>query len=74
IRFIDQDALSNAFLHCETRKVDKSGCISFMNQKYEVGLAFMGRQVDVVYDPANIEELTIDVNAKIKVDHFSAIR
>ncbi|MED4768155.1 DDE-type integrase/transposase/recombinase, partial [Cytobacillus firmus] len=60
IRFIDQDALSNAFLHCETRKVDKSGCISFMDQKYEVGLAFMGRQVDVVYDPANIEELTIE--------------
>ncbi|MBG9542378.1 transposase, partial [Cytobacillus firmus] len=28
--------------------------------KYEVGLAFMGRQVDVVYDPANIEELTIE--------------
>ncbi|MED4769363.1 DDE-type integrase/transposase/recombinase, partial [Cytobacillus firmus] len=60
IRFIDPDTLSNAFLHCETRKVDKSGCISFMDQKYEVGLAFIGRQVEVVYDPANIEELTIE--------------
>lgn len=60
IRFIDQETLSHAFLHCETRKVDKSGCISFMDQKYEVGLAFMGRKVDVVYDPLNIEELTIE--------------
>ncbi|WP_404468662.1 DDE-type integrase/transposase/recombinase [Sutcliffiella horikoshii] len=60
IRFIDPDTLSNAFLHCETRKVDKSGCISFMDQKYEVGLTFIGRQVDVIYDPLDIEELTIE--------------
>ncbi|WP_246861342.1 hypothetical protein [Bacillus sp. REN3] len=31
-----------------------------MDQKYEVGLAFIGRQVDVVYDPASLEELTIE--------------
>lgn len=60
IRFIDQDLLANAFLHSETRKVDKSGCISFLDQKYEVGLSFIGRQVDVVYDPSDLEELTIE--------------
>jgi len=60
LQFIDPDKLANAFLHCETRKVDKSGCISFMDQKYEVGLSFIGRQVDVVYDPADLEELTIE--------------
>jgi len=60
LRFIDPDKLANAFLHCETRKVDKSGCISFMDQKYEVGLSFIGRQVDVVYDPADLDELTIE--------------
>ncbi|MCC3359722.1 DDE-type integrase/transposase/recombinase, partial [Bacillus sp. REN16] len=60
LRFIDPDQLANAFLHCETRKVDKSGCISFMDQKYEVGLSFIGRKVDVVYDPADLEELTIE--------------
>lgn len=31
-----------------------------MDQKYEVGLTFIGRKVDVVYDPANIEEITIE--------------
>ena len=60
LRFIDPDTLANAFLHCETRKVDKSGCISFLDQKYEVGLSFIGRQVDVVYDHSDLEELTIE--------------
>lgn len=60
LHFIDPDILANAFLHCETRKVDKSGCISFMDQKYEVGLSFIGRQVDIVYDPSDLEELTIE--------------
>lgn len=60
LRFIDPDVLANAFLHCEPRKVDKSGCISFMSKKYEVGLNFIGCTVDVIYDPANIFELTIE--------------
>ncbi|WCK52521.1 Mu transposase C-terminal domain-containing protein [Aneurinibacillus sp. Ricciae_BoGa-3] len=60
LRFINPDELANAFLHCETRKVDKSGCISFMDQKYEVGLPFIGRQVHVVYDPSDLEQLTIE--------------
>ncbi len=60
LRFVDPDDLATAFLHCETRKVDKSGCISFMDRKYEVGLAFIGRTVDVVYDPTDISELTIE--------------
>jgi len=31
-----------AFLHCEERKVDKAGCISFTGKKYEVSLPFIG--------------------------------
>lgn len=60
LRFIEPDVLANAFLHSEFRRVDKSGCISFMNKKYEVGLNFIGCKVDVVYDPADITELTIE--------------
>jgi transposase InsO family protein len=60
LRFINPDVLTDAFLHCETRKVDKSGCISFMDQKYEVGLSFIGRKVDVIYDPSDLEELIIE--------------
>jgi putative transposase len=60
LRFIDPELLATAFLHSEDRKVDKSGCISFMGKKYEVGLPFIGRTVQVVYDPNNITELTIE--------------
>lgn len=60
LRFLSPETITNAFLHCEERKVDKAGCISFMNRKYEVGLTFIGRTVDVVYDTADISELTIE--------------
>ncbi|MNC52608.1 hypothetical protein D3C81_1484400 [compost metagenome] len=57
---MDPDTLADAFLHSEKRKVDKSGCISFMNRKYEVGLTVIGCTVEVVYDPADTTELTIE--------------
>lgn len=60
IRFVKQETVTNAFLHSEDRKVDKSGCISFMGKKYEVGLAFIGNTVQVVYDPADITEVTLE--------------
>ncbi|WP_029197133.1 DDE-type integrase/transposase/recombinase [Paenibacillus alginolyticus] len=63
LRFVDPDVLTNAFLHCESRKVDKSGCISFMDRKYEVGLPFIGCTVEVIFDPADITELTIEYEA-----------
>ncbi|MFB5763719.1 DDE-type integrase/transposase/recombinase [Paenibacillus medicaginis] len=64
LRFMDPVTLSDAFLHSEKRKVDKSGCISFMNRKYEVGLTVMGCTVDVVYDPADTTELTIEYEGR----------
>ena len=60
LRFVEPEVLANAFLHAETRKVDKSGCISFMDRKYEVGLPFIGCTVDVIYDPADISQVTIE--------------
>lgn len=60
IRFLDADVIADAFLHFEQRKVDKAGCISFEGRKYEVGLNFVGYKVDVIYDPADTSELTIE--------------
>ncbi|MCY9667642.1 Mu transposase C-terminal domain-containing protein [Paenibacillus alginolyticus] len=62
---MDPDALATAFLHCESRKVDKSGCISFQDRKYEVGLPFIVQTVDVVFDPADIAELTIEYEGQV---------
>lgn len=60
IKYLEPEVIANAFLHCEERKVDKSGCVSFEGVKYEVGLSFIGRKVDVIYDPSDISEITIE--------------
>ena len=60
LKFLDPEIIASAFLHCEERKVDKAGCISFAGKKYEVGLSFIGCKVDVIYDPADISELSIE--------------
>ena len=61
IRYLDPQAIHDAFLHREERKVDKTGCISFQGKPYEVGLQFLGMKVTVIYDPADIS--TIQVQA-----------
>lgn len=60
-RYIDTAVMARAFLHCEQRKADKSGCISFQGKKYDIGVRHAGKRVDVVYDPANVEVLTIEI-------------
>ena len=59
LKFIPQDILKNAFLHTETRLVDKTGCISFNNTKYEVGMKLIGRKVEVYFDPNYKDEVEI---------------
>lgn len=60
IKRIAPEIIADAFLHAEERKVDKSGCISFNGDKYEVGVTFVGCTVDVVYDPSDTFEVTIE--------------
>ena len=59
LKFVSAAQLRDAFLHADTRKVDKTGCISFEGSLYEVGLAFIGRKVEVRYDPSWTEELEV---------------
>jgi transposase InsO family protein len=60
LKFLAPEIIAKAFLHCEERKVDKAGCISFEGKKYEVGLHFIGSKIDVIYDPADTSTLTIE--------------
>jgi transposase InsO family protein len=60
LKFLDPKTVANAFLHCEERKVDKAGCISFQGDKYEVGLPYIGCRVDVIFDPADTSQLTVE--------------
>lgn len=62
LKMLPVQEIADAFLSCEKRKVDKSGCISFDGIKYEVemGLHMIGRKVDVVFDAADISKVTIE--------------
>jgi len=60
LRFVSPEIIADAFLHSETRKVDKTGCISFQSKLYEVGLSMIGQTVDIVYDPADTQILTVE--------------
>lgn len=60
LNYPDEALLASAFLHCELRKVNKSGYISFMGKEYDVGILYAGQQVDVVYDPQSIAKVRIE--------------
>jgi len=60
LRFLSAETVAKAFLRLEQRKVDKSGCISFGGRKYEVGVIYIGRTVDIVYDSADTSVLTVE--------------
>lgn len=57
--FVGTEILRDAFLHSEERIVDKTGCISFKGKIYEVGMKLAGFTVDIVYDPACIDQIEI---------------
>lgn len=64
LRFVPPETVATAFMRVERRKTDKSGCISFRGKKYEVGILFVGRTVDVAYDPNDTETLTVEYNGE----------
>ena len=60
LRFVSQEVIADAFLQCETRKVDKSGCVRFDNKLYDVGIPLIGQTVDVVFDLADTRIVTVE--------------
>jgi transposase InsO family protein len=59
LRFVSAERLRDAFLHTQSRKVDKAGCVSFQGQSYEVGIAYIGRKVDIRFDPSWTDEIEV---------------
>jgi transposase InsO family protein len=59
-RYLSAETIAEAFLRVEQRKVDKSGCISFGGKKYEVGVVYIGRKIDIVYDAGDTSVITVD--------------
>ena len=59
LTFLDAAVVSEAFLHHEQRKVDKGTCISFRGKRYETKPSLIGHTVEISYDPAAPEQITI---------------
>ena len=59
LRFLDAVQVRDAFLHRDSREVDKVGCINVGGQKYEVGMALIGRKVEVYSDPSWQDQVEI---------------
>lgn len=59
LTYLDISVVSEAFLHHEIRKVDKGACISFRGRKYETKPTLIGYQVEIAYDPAAPEIITV---------------
>ncbi len=56
LRFLSPETIASAFLHCEERKVDKSGCISFEGKRYEIRLMYTANRQQFTVatgDPGN---------------------
>ena len=59
LSYIDVSVVAEAFLHHETRKVDRGACISFRGKMYETKASLIGFEVEISYDPSAPEELTV---------------
>jgi len=49
LRPVDQQALRDAFLREETRKVDKTGCVKFYGALVEIGVKYVGKRITLRY-------------------------
>ena len=59
LKYLDARQVGEAFLHHETRKVDKGACISFRGKRYETKSSLIGFQVEISYDPSAPEIITV---------------
>ena len=59
LTFLDTATVAEAFLHHETRLVDKGACISFQGRKYETKPSLVGFKVEISYDPSAPETITV---------------
>ena len=70
LTFLDAAVVSEAFLHHEQRKVDRGACISFRGKRYETKPSLIGHTVEISYDPAAPEQITISYQG---MEPFTAV-
>ena len=64
VRFATPEECRDAFLWEDTRKVDNTGCFKLQGIEYEAGIEYIGKKVDVRYDPFDMSLLEIWYNGE----------
>jgi len=59
VRFATPEECHDAFLWEDTRKVDNTGCCKLNGIEYEAGLEYIGKKVDIRYDPFDMNSVEI---------------
>jgi len=59
VHFATPEECRDAFLWEDTRKVDNTGCFKLQGIEYEAGIEYIGKKVDVRYDPFDLSLLEI---------------
>ncbi len=54
VRFATPEECRDAFLWEDTRKVDNTGCFKLSGIEYEAGIEYIGKKVDIRYDPFDL--------------------
>lgn len=64
ITFLDEEFIEECFLHRIKRKVRKDRTIKINNDYYEVPYKYLGKDIEIRYDPNNLKEVFIFENNK----------
>lgn len=59
VRFATPEECRDSFLWEDTRKVDNTGCFKLQGIEYEAGIEYIGKKVDIRYDPFDMGLLEI---------------
>jgi transposase InsO family protein len=66
VRFATPEECRDAFLWEDSRKVDNTGCFKLQGIEYEAGIEYIGKKVDVRYDPFDLNPLEIWYSGEYK--------
>jgi putative transposase len=66
LRFATPEECRDAFLWEQTRKVDSTGCFKHLGMEYEAGIEYIGKKIDVRYDPFDISLLEVWYNGEYR--------
>jgi putative transposase len=67
LRTITPEECRTAFLWEEERKVDKTGCLQLCGLVFEAGVNFIGKKVEVHYDPFDLSQVEIWKDGTLQV-------